>query len=263
MAENSLQDPADSTEQEQGTQNLLKPTQEVDPRAGEHAETDNGSAGSTRAQEITNGVLRFFSTASNETLGACLVGLASITYFVLGRVGLVIIGIVGGVVLHATWEDNVQNQTSDRNATLEAGRRKEASLNVVKRVLDWREQQQGSDSHGRHDVQDIDYRMSAQKELDFSGFQPATAAALRALTDAVIDNYVKYGSGRLILWRYANPWKVVVWAYSTQGGLVSFCLSTNTNGFLSVHLVTFIPQATCRHILRLSHQFYFHCHSLS
>src|SRR3954451_11700486 len=42
--------------------------------------------------------LRFFATASNETLGACVVGLCASTYLVLGRVGLVLIGAVGGVV---------------------------------------------------------------------------------------------------------------------------------------------------------------------
>ena len=212
MAGSSIQDPAHSTEQEQGIQNLLKPVQEVNSGAGEHAEVGNRSAKLTKAQELTNGILRFLSTASNETLGACLVGLCAITYFILGRVGLVVIGIVGGVLLHATWEESVQNQASDGNTTTtsEARRRREASLNVAKRVLDWREQQQGNDRHDTVDVQDIDYRNPAQKELEFLGFRPATAAALRALTDAVIDNYVKYGSGRTKYWHYANPWKVVV-----------------------------------------------------
>src|SRR5690242_15354889 len=44
--------------------------------------------------------LRFFANASNETLGACVVGLCASTYLVLGRFGLVLIGAVGGVVLH-------------------------------------------------------------------------------------------------------------------------------------------------------------------
>ena len=125
--------------------------------------------------------------------------MGSIIYLVLGRVGLVIIGIVGGIVLHATWEENVQNRVSDSITVPEVRRRKETSLNVVKRVLDWREKQQGDSRHNTSDIQAIDYRTSSHKGLDFSGFQPATATALENLTDAVIRDYVKYGSGQLCL----------------------------------------------------------------
>ena len=204
MAESSIQNLPKSTGQEEEMHNLLNPTQKIDSKTVNHTEIDHGFGGLVKVQELTNGILHFLSTASNETLGACLVGLASITYFVLGRVGLVIIGIVGGMILHATWEESVQNQASDRTAASEAGRRKEASLNIVKRVLDWREQDQGTDIQDKREVKDIGYNISAQKELDFLGFQPATAAALRALTDAVIHNYVKYGGGCSIPWHCAN-----------------------------------------------------------
>src|SRR5437868_920931 len=55
---------------------------------------------STTAQDLTSRILDFLSNASNETLIASLVGLGATTYFVLGRLGLLLIGGVGGVVLH-------------------------------------------------------------------------------------------------------------------------------------------------------------------
>ena len=53
------------------------------------------SAANIQIQDITDRALRFFSQASNETLGACLVGLSATTYFILGRVGLLLIGLDG------------------------------------------------------------------------------------------------------------------------------------------------------------------------
>lgn len=140
---------------------------------------------STKARDLTSRVLDFLSNASNETLGACIVGLGAATWLILGRVGLVLIGIVGGVVLHATWEGGGQDQANDEARALEARRRREKGLDVAGRVLDWRgktkaEKHSGELAHQSH------------KTLDFSGFQPETAAALTGLTDAVVRDYVKY-----------------------------------------------------------------------
>ena len=146
--------------------------------------TAQNSNASAKAHDLTSRILDFLSNASNETLGACLVALGGITWLVLGRVGLVIIGILGGVVLHATWEGTVQgNTTDDINAT-EARKRREKGLEIVGRVLDWREKMKGG-------TESNDVGTSVQRTLDFSDFQPETGAALTALTDAVIRDYVK------------------------------------------------------------------------
>ncbi len=205
MAYNNSNSLPKSNAQEEENHNRLEPTPKANSTSLEQNEVRNKPVGLTKAQELINGVLRFLSTASSETLGACAVGLASITYFVLGRVGLLIIGIVGGVLLHATWEENVQNQASHGTEASEARRRKEASLNVVERVLNWRGKQHGNSTQDRSDVRDVENKISAHKELDFSGFQPFTAAALGNLTDAVIRDYVKYGSDESICWQYADP----------------------------------------------------------
>ncbi len=76
--ERHLRDEADESEQ------LAKAT---DPPPSRRP-----SPSSATIQEITNRVLQFLSTASNETLGACVVGLCASTYLVLGRAGLLLLG---------------------------------------------------------------------------------------------------------------------------------------------------------------------------
>lgn len=135
--------------------------------------------------------LRFFATASNETLGACAIGLCASTYLVLGRVGLVLIGAVGGVVLHATWESQ-QGGGLDVDKSEVNRRRKELGVEIANRVLDWRDKRRKEDSDG--DVFE-DTKVEAAdptKQLDYNDFQPETREALTNLTDAVIRDYVKW-----------------------------------------------------------------------
>ena len=159
----------------------------------ENAEHPQGSIGqklnesavkqtvSNQARDLTSSILEWLSNATNESLGACLAGLGAITYLVLGRVGLVIIGAVGGVVLHATWEETAQNHADDEAEKSDVRRKREKGLDVVKRVLDWRER--------AHD--DKEKFQDEVKELDFSGYQPETRIALESLVDTIIRDYVK------------------------------------------------------------------------
>ncbi|KAL8762283.1 MAG: hypothetical protein Q9184_001695 [Pyrenodesmia sp. 2 TL-2023] len=147
----------------------------------------------TKAQEILHHVLQWLSTASNETLGACLAGLGAITYLVLGRVGLVLMGIVGGVALHATWEENFDQFGAQAGSAEEkAQRKREDGLNILHRVLDWRGAGSSPDADVNRSVDDVPFKLTADKQLNFSQFEPATGAALTGLTDAVIGNYVKW-----------------------------------------------------------------------
>ncbi|KAK1809659.1 hypothetical protein LTR12_015984 [Friedmanniomyces endolithicus] len=148
------------------------------------ASTIQGAAPTGILQSATDRALHFLSHASNETLGACLVGLSATTYLVLGRVGLVIIGFAGGVVLHATWE-GVRN--GDRGETEEAWqeRRRGAGMDVARRVLAWRMSRP-------MDAQRDSVKVYAEQQLDFSGFGPETAASLMIFTDAIIKDYVQY-----------------------------------------------------------------------
>lgn len=136
-------------------------------------------------------ILRFFANASNETLGACAVGLCASTYLVLGRLGLVLIGAVGGVVLHATWEAH-QVSGVDTDKTEGSRKRKELGIEVAKRVLDWRDNQRHDPSDTHSLVSTLVDAADPAKPLDYSGFQPQTKEALSNLTDAVIRDYVKW-----------------------------------------------------------------------
>ncbi|KAF2011849.1 hypothetical protein BU24DRAFT_396460 [Aaosphaeria arxii CBS 175.79] len=140
---------------------------------------------------LVDNVLQFLSTSSNETLGACLAGLGAATYLVLGRVGLILIGVVGGVVLHASWEGHAQR--GDDGTTLgKEKRRRELSTDIVKRVLNWRETVTKDKSTSSEDNSDLDVLLQSGQQLDYSDFRPETAAALTELTDAVIRDYVRW-----------------------------------------------------------------------
>ncbi|KAL9041316.1 MAG: hypothetical protein Q9180_001357 [Flavoplaca navasiana] len=122
---------------------------------------DVSMSSSQKAQESLDHILQFLSTASNETLGACLAGLGAATYFILGRIGLVLIGVVGGIVLHAVWEDRNELEISE-------------------------------------DVDAVGSKPPYSILSNLSEFEPATGAALTGLTDAVIRDYVKWWYGPLL-----------------------------------------------------------------
>ena len=143
---------------------------------------------SSAIQRFTDKALDFLAHASNETLGACLVGLGATTYLVLGRVGLVIIGVAGGVVLHATWDGIRGDIRDEETKKAERDRRRETGVEVVKRVLEWRA---GETVDEGSEVA----KVFASQAVDFSNFDPETAAALNTFTDAVIKDYVYYWYG--------------------------------------------------------------------
>ena len=152
---------------------------------------------SDRLRAFQNTALQFLSNASNETLGACAVGLAASTYLVLGRLGLVLIGAVGGIVLHANWEAQGGYATDQGQSTLTetARRKKELGVEVVKRVLEWRDRRHGEGEEGTASrATEVEKSGTADfsSSPDYSDFPADTRKALENLTDAVIRDYVKW-----------------------------------------------------------------------
>ena len=151
---------------------------------------------SDRVRAFQNSTLKFLSNASNETLGACAVGLAASTYLVLGRLGLVLIGAVGGIVLHANWEAQGGFGAGDGPDTAQevARKRKELGVEVVKRVLDWRDTRLLTDPDTSNSFLEVDRNAVADvsKPLDYADFPQETRAALTNFTDAVIRDYVNW-----------------------------------------------------------------------
>jgi hypothetical protein len=143
----------------------------------------------TNAQALVDRALDFLANASNETLIACLIGLAASTWLVLGRVGLLLIGVAGGVVLHATWEKGTFPSADPFATAAEERRRRELGIEVVSKVLRWRSEV--DEEEGKADDNDLMIKLHSGKTLDFSDYRPETAKALNALVDAVMRDYVK------------------------------------------------------------------------
>lgn len=148
------------------------------------------------ATDFTTRLLSFLSTASNEILGGCFAGLGVATYLVLGRVGLILIGVVTGIVLHATWESVGRDDRSLQ--TMELKRRKELGLDILKRLLDWRDRKTSViEPSGTYTREDVLVQLSHRKKLTFEEFEPKTATALSDFVEAIIYDYVKSVSAPL------------------------------------------------------------------
>lgn len=142
---------------------------------------------SMTVRDLTTRVLDFLSDASNESLAAVLVGLGAATYFILGRIGLLLIGVIGGVVLHATWEGHKEVEVDDAPKTEQFERRREMGFDIVWRALDGRDRTLSSSIDQNKAVP----ALVAHRSLDFSGFPSETASALTDLVDAIVRDYVK------------------------------------------------------------------------
>lgn len=153
---------------------------------------------SVNFQELISYVLRFLSDASSETLAACFVGLGASTYIVLGRIGLVLIGVVGGVILHATWEEHSKNQSDEEAKVSDIKNRRWQGVDVIQRILDVPGNCRPAGSKSEITQNQTETSLSSS-EADFSTLEPGTAAALASLTDAVIRDYVKYSGPALII----------------------------------------------------------------
>ncbi|KAK5115691.1 hypothetical protein LTR62_000780 [Meristemomyces frigidus] len=169
--------PVEETPAEQGAINNVK------------KEADNETSGSTSftatMQSVTDSALHFLSHASNETLGACLVGLSATTYLILGRVGLLFIGVASGVVLHATWEGIRHDDRDEATKKKELEQKREAGFQIARRLLERRKAVGGGE-------QQEDVKVYAKEALDFSSFEPETEKALNYFVDTIITDYVHY-----------------------------------------------------------------------
>ncbi|KAJ5178941.1 hypothetical protein N7492_002151 [Penicillium capsulatum] len=135
--------------------------------------------------------LDFLSTSSNETLLGVFGLLGVATYIILGRIGLVLIGVALGVLLHASWEGPSHRNESEELRT--PRKRRELALEVSNRLLDWPKRALPAETETENETSALVAPEDlSSADLEYATFRPATAAALRSLTDAVIQDYVKY-----------------------------------------------------------------------
>ncbi|KAI1459265.1 PXA domain-containing protein [Annulohypoxylon moriforme] len=133
---------------------------------------------STTQQDIVTKLLQFLSTATPGTIAAIAVGLAAVTYFILGQIGLLLIGAVAGIILFATWES--------RHPEVSRAIRGEKGYDFLDRILDSTHTKSIIHTE-QNDEQDEQALTGA-----FDDFQPETRQALNALVDAVIRDYVDW-----------------------------------------------------------------------
>ncbi|KAJ0418122.1 PXA domain-containing protein [Aspergillus carlsbadensis] len=145
------------------------------------------NGGIANMTDLVDLALQFLSTCSNEMLLFVLALLMGATYILLGRLGLIIIGIALGVALHASWDSSRDHLLDPRSSS-----RKQLSLQVTHRLLDWQDKK-GAE-HDRYSGEDEGHIPGEISDLGFdpSSYGPATASALQSLVDAVIGGYVNY-----------------------------------------------------------------------
>ena len=139
---------------------------------------------SAKDDDMATKIFQFLSTATPLTLGAIAVALAAVTYFILGRIGLVLIGAFGGITSFVIWESQ-----HPEVAQAVRGEKRHAFLD---QLLD--------NTYG-----DAELQVQREEEKDltaalqsFDDFQPETRDALRELVDAVIRDYVDWWYGPIV-----------------------------------------------------------------
>ena len=140
----------------------------------------------TQPRALHDVALVFLSNASTGTLASLGIGLLVTIYLLLGRLSLFLIGLVSGVVLHASWEGFREDAGIDGLKSNGLQRRKELGVEVANRLMNWQgaRAMKGSVEYGY-------ITRSSEYGSTYFSFRPATGAALTDLTDAIIRNYVR------------------------------------------------------------------------
>lgn len=151
--------------------------------------TDEGTR-PVRAEDVKGLVLNFLATSSGESLAGVFVGLAIATYVILGRLGLLLIGLALGVVLHASWEGTHDDSRPKAVDSRSPRRRKELALELATRLLDVPQRKPTEVGNEVDDSRQRAVKRDSAPDLDYSVFGSRTSVALRSLTDAAIRDYV-------------------------------------------------------------------------
>jgi hypothetical protein len=130
-------------------------------------------------EDLMNKIFQFLSTATPGSLLGVAVGLAAVTYVVIGQFGLVLIGAFAGVVLFIQWEQ--------RNAGVGRVVKGERGLDVLARLLEEKEQ---ANPGILSETDANELRMAIAHSFD--NLPAETREAMNELIDAVVNNYVKW-----------------------------------------------------------------------
>jgi len=159
-----------------------KPPAPANDRAGLPSPTPSANFGKQDGDDLQTRVFRFLSTATPEALAGVGVALAAVTYFLLGQLGLLLIGAFGGVLLFVSWQA--------RNPEVSRVARGETGLEVLARILEYKKDG-ASGEDGLDEAEELLAR-------GFDAFRPETRDALNGLVDAIIRDYVKWWYGPIV-----------------------------------------------------------------
>ncbi|KAL1875943.1 hypothetical protein VTK73DRAFT_9727 [Phialemonium thermophilum] len=177
--------------------------------SSENAPPKPGLTASSPAEDVTTKILQFLATATTETLGALAVGMAAVTYLLLGQLGLLFIGAFAGVVMFIQWQG--------KNPAVARITRGERSTDVLDRLLRYNEEVKALSLHD-DDPNDEESVLTHGLE----SFRPETREALKELVDAVIDDYVKWWYSPILPSERFFP-------LSCRKVLISFLLSVSSH----------------------------------
>lgn len=137
-------------------------------------------------------LLSFLETADNTVLLGLLGASTLLIYLILGRLGLLLIGLVSGFFFHDYWFGLIaENGSGDEGggiALYSSRKRRELGIEVASRLMDWKPQKdvlRADQKRAEATTGDGDAAV-----LDLSKFPPATAAALTELIDCMMNDYV-------------------------------------------------------------------------
>ncbi|KAB8255881.1 PXA domain-containing protein [Aspergillus pseudonomiae] len=187
--------------------------------AEQQADFNNHGTNIAQSKELVDFVIGFLSTASNEVLLGVFAGLVGTTYILLGRLGLLLIGVTSGIVLHASWE-GASTHSSKNELDCRLLKRREMGLDIAHRLLDW-SKRNTTRIKSNDNLQNLSNDV-VEIEPGYTSFRPKTAAALESLTDAVIRDYVN-------CWYETILPSEMTFPLSCRRTLISFVTSVSTH----------------------------------
>ncbi|KAI3326003.1 hypothetical protein HD806DRAFT_488863 [Xylariaceae sp. AK1471] len=167
--------PAISSSDHAATEPLTRPTNPV--KGGVEPST-------SQEDDFATKIFRLLSTATPGMLGAIAAALAAVTYFILGRIGLLLIGAFAGITLFVVWES--------RHPEVARAVRGETGHAFLDRLFDSRYGDLATKSEQDEEKDAVAVAQS------FDDFQPETRDALCELVDAVIRDYVEWWYGPIV-----------------------------------------------------------------
>ncbi|KAL4761885.1 PX domain protein [Aspergillus foveolatus] len=168
------------------TQQTERPACDESTRGAKDNRLIQDNTDGAQLKQLLDTALCFLSTCSNETLLLVLFCLMGTTYIVLGRLGLLLIGMALGVALHASWVGMDHSNSSEYTII----GRKQLSLSIVHKLLNWEEAYPVKADSNTHGAGEDHHRALSVSDVDVLSLGPITASALHSLIGAAMRDYV-------------------------------------------------------------------------